>query len=51
MTQDLRGAATPPNLPKLFGLICTRCGQRNSKVKYSARAEANICQPSCPKTT
>jgi hypothetical protein len=50
MTQDLRGHATPPNLPTKFHLMCTRCGRRTDKVKFSLRAKANICQPNCPKT-
>lgn len=48
MTQDLRGHATPPNMPVTkFHLMCTRCGIRKSTVKFSLRAKANICQPSC----
>jgi hypothetical protein len=51
MTQDLRGAAAPTNMPTTeFHLICTRCGQRTSKVRFSIRTGSNICQPKCPKT-
>lgn len=48
MTQNLRGSLVPPNLPSVeFHLMCTRCGVRDRKVKFSLRAQANICQPSC----
>lgn len=50
MTQDLSGHAAPPNLPTEFFLMCTRCGRRSSRVRYSMRAQTNICQPNCPKT-
>jgi hypothetical protein len=26
---------------------CTRCGVRGAWVRYSLRARANVCQPSC----
>jgi hypothetical protein len=50
MTQDLRGHTKPPNLPTEFHRMCTRCGRRTAKVKFSLRVGANICQPNCPKT-
>jgi hypothetical protein len=49
MTQDLQGHATPPNMPVTqFHRMCIRCGQRLARVRYSIKAQADICQPHCP---
>lgn len=49
MTQDLRDAATPPNMPNTakFYLMCVKCGRRNKSVRYCLRHGENICQPKC----
>jgi hypothetical protein len=40
-----------PNMPTpvKFHLLCTWCGQRSERVKFSLRFGSNICQPRCLK--